>query len=131
MTDAGLPEGWREWNDEPGGRKIIAYRPDVFQKSSFPDACMPTLVLGPRPPRGARPEARVEHHSTGEWYVTLFLEPEVILVEHTCPNRETAVDSFRQVARDFSSGAYDLRDAYQIPREDYLHRLDELVDQEP
>ena len=39
------PEGWTLWNDEPSGRRILAYRPDVFNESEFPAEQMPTIFV--------------------------------------------------------------------------------------
>jgi len=40
-----LPAGWRLWNEEPDGRVILAFRPDVFDADRFDPACLPTIYL--------------------------------------------------------------------------------------
>lgn len=121
MFDA-LPDGWTVWADGDDGRTVLAYRPDVFDGDAYPDACLPTVYVGRGSPR--RPGAG---RGSDRWYVRLFLEPEVVAAEERCDSlaaaRETAVD----VARRFAAGDVDYRAAYQVPREDYLDRLDELI----
>jgi len=131
MDETRLPEGWTVWNREPDGNLVLAYRPDVFDGDAFPAACLPTLYLAqgsrrrrPGPPRDA---------TEAQWDVTLYLEPEV---EHptaggTYDDRNGAVEGLLTAARRFSAGNFDLRDLYQVPREQYLDRLEALTGRDP
>ena len=126
MSDADPPAGWTVWNDEPGGRRILAYRPDVFDGDQFPAACMPTLYVAAGAPN--RPAAEAEYGTTEVWRVEFFLEPEVELVPaRTYDTREAAVEGANELAAEFARGELDYRDAYQVPREEYLDELDELT----
>ena len=125
MSFEDLPDGWTVWNEESGGRVILAYRPDVFDTEAFPAACLPTIYLSPGSPR-RRPGARRDDG----WTVTLFLEPAVEARVETADTREAGVDRALDLARAFASGEVDYRAAYQVPREDYFDRLDELVGRE-
>jgi hypothetical protein len=123
-----LPEDWVVWNDEVDGPLILAYRPDVFDSQRFPAPCMPTLYLtrGGRDRRPPRP-GPVENRGRS-WHVTLFLEPEVELDEHhVYPDRETAVAATVDLATRFARGDVDVRDVYQVPREEYLAELETLL----
>ncbi|WP_244605283.1 DUF5820 family protein [Halorussus halobius] len=121
-----LPAGWRVWNDEPGGRRILAYRPDVFDTERFPPACLPTLYVAAGAPN--RPAAEAEYGTTDAWRVQFFLEPEVELVPaRTYDDREAALAGARELAAEFARGELDHRGAYQVPREAYLDRLDDLT----
>ncbi|MFB6103244.1 MAG: DUF5820 family protein [Haloplanus sp.] len=120
-----LPDGWTVWNEESGGRVVLAYRPDVFDTAAFPAACLPTIYLSPGSPRRP-PGAR----DTDVWSVTLFLEPAVEARVETRDTRDAGVAAARDIARAFAAGDIDYRAAYQIPREDYLDRLDELLGRE-
>ncbi|WP_115863654.1 DUF5820 family protein [Halorussus litoreus] len=127
-TDDGadLPDGWTVWNDEPGGRVIYAYRPDVFDTEQFPAACLPTLYVAAGPPN--RPAAEVEYGTTDVWRVQFFLEPDVELIPaRTYDSRAEALAGARELAAKFARGEHDHRGAYQVPREAYLDRLDELT----
>jgi len=122
MSFETLPDGWTVWHQESGGRAILAYRPDVFDTEAFPAPCLPTIYLSPGSPR-RRPGAR---QSDG-WTVTLYLEPEVDARVEGVDTRETAVETALELARAFAAGDVDYRAAYQVPREAYFDRLDELV----
>ncbi|MFB6280993.1 MAG: DUF5820 family protein [Haloferacaceae archaeon] len=121
MFDA-LPDGWTVWADGEDGRSVLAYRPDVFDGEAFPDPCLPTIYVGRGSPR--RPGAG---RDSEEWYVRLFLEPEVVGAEARHDSRDAARAAALDVARQFAAGAVDYRAAYQVPREAYLARLDELT----
>ncbi len=123
MTLDSLPDGWTVWNREPSGRVILTYRPDRFG-DDLPDACLPTIYLT-NGSRRARPGAG--QYSTDEWHVVLFLEPEIEAVAETYDDREDAVAATVDVAARFAAGDVDYRAAYQVPREAYFERLDELV----
>jgi hypothetical protein len=124
MSFESLPDGWRVWNEEPSGRAILVYRPDVFRGGDLPDECLPTIYLtnGSRRPRPGSGQ-----YATDEWHVVLFLEPEVEAVSETHESREAGAAGAVDVAARFAAGAVDYRGAYQVPREDYFARLDELV----
>ena len=121
-----LPPGWRVWNAEAGGRVVLAYRPEVFDGSAFPAACLPTLTVGPGRSPDARPDRRP---GSGPWHVALYLEPDVRVraVETAHDDRDAAVERARAVAAAFAAGAVDYAAAYHEPREAYLERLDDLV----
>jgi hypothetical protein len=57
----------------------------------------------------------------------LYLEPEVEAAAETYDDRSAAVDAAVDVAERFAAGEVDYRGAYQVPREGYFERLDELV----
>lgn len=125
-TDA--PNGWTVWTDEPDGRRTLTYRPDVFDSQAFPAPCLPTIHCSPTPHSRRRPEQR--HDGTDRssaWYVTLFLEPEVVVTEERHGSRTEAVTAAEGLARRFARGDLDYRSAYRNPREAYLDRLDELT----
>jgi hypothetical protein len=126
MTERELPEGWTVWNDEAGGRQVLAYRPDVFDTEQFPPACMPTLYVAAGAPN--RPASEAEFDPTEVWRVEFFLEPEVEATSaRTFDTREEALEGARELAAEFARGDLDYRDAYQVPREAYLDELDELT----
>ena len=122
---AGFPEGWVVWNDEPDGRAVYVFRPEVFDSQAFPPACLPTLTVSPSSPD--RPAG--EGISQGTWYVTLFLEPDVRLrdLDGRFDSREEAVSGAHELASDFASGEIDFRSYYQVPREEYLDELESLT----
>lgn len=120
-----LPDGWTVWHEEAGGRAILAYRPDVFDTERFPAPCLPTIYLSPGSPRRRPGASRADG-----WTITLFLEPEVDARVETADTRETGVDVALDLARAFASGDIDYRAVYQVPRENYFDRLDELVGRE-
>lgn len=119
-----LPEGWTVWNDGSDGRVVLVYRPDVFDSRAHPAACLPTIYVTDGP-RSSRPAA-ARRESTG-WQTVLFLEPEIELERRTYDERSDAVDGAVEAAERFAAGEIDYRDAYQLPRESYLDRLDELT----
>lgn len=122
-----LPEGWSVWNDEPGGRSILAYRPDVFDSEAFPAPCLPTIYVS-NGSRRRRPGA--SQVATDTWHVTLFLEPEVEGPTETYDAREAAVDGAVGLARRFADGEIAYRELYQVPRKAYFERLDRLTGRE-
>ncbi|WP_435065719.1 DUF5820 family protein [Halobaculum sp. EA56] len=124
MTDEALPEGWSVWTDEPGGRAIVVYRPDVFDAGRFPAPCLPTVYLT-NGSRRARPGAG--QRTTDEWHVTLFLEPEVEVESRRFDDRAAALAGVHDVTGRFADGEVDYRGAYQVPRDDYLDELDALI----
>lgn len=120
-----LPTGWRVWNEEPDGRIILAYRPDVFDSEAFPAACLPTIYVTNGSPQ-RRPGAGSV--ATDSWQVKLFLEPEIEATATQYDDRETAIEGAVETARQFADGEVDYRKHYQVPRETYFDKLDELVD---
>ncbi|MCL7419211.1 MAG: DUF5820 family protein [Halalkalicoccus sp.] len=122
------PGGWVCWSDEPD-RQVFVYRPDVFDSRAFPAPCLPTLYLSNGPHRNRRPEQR---HSTAgsEWYLTCYLEPDVVVAEERYDDYASAEEDAAEFARRFAAGEIDYRGAYQVPRGEYLDRLDELTGRE-
>lgn len=122
MSIESLPDGWVVWSEERE-KVVFAYRPDVFDGGDYPAPCLPTIYLTcgqrDRRPGGRRVGA--------DWFVTLYLEPDVDGPADRYPDREAAVDGAVSVASEFANGDVDYRDLYQIPREEYLDRLDELT----
>ncbi|WP_251343087.1 DUF5820 family protein [Haloplanus halophilus] len=125
MTFESLPDGWTVWHEEPGGRAILAYRPDVFDTDAFPAPCLPTVYLSPGSPR-RRPGAGGDEG----WTITLYLEPEIEARTGTADSRDDAVETAVEFARAFAAGDVDYREAYQVPREAYFDRLDDLLGRE-
>lgn len=123
----GFPEGWAIWSDEPDGRAVYVYRPDVFDSQAFPPACLPTISVAPSSP-DRPPGERVGD----DWYVTLYLEPDVRLREYDgrFDSRTAAVTGAREVATAFAAGEIDFREYYQVPREAYLAELESLTGRE-
>ena len=124
-TLADLPDGWTVWNDEADGRAVVVFRPDVFDSEAFPAACLPTVHVTRGDPQRRPPAERARADT---WHVTVYLEPEVTLpAPSPFPDRGAAVDGAVDAAERFVAGEFDLRGAYQVPREAYLDRLTALV----
>lgn len=120
------PPGWTVWNDEPRGRRILVFHPDVFNEANdLPAPCLPTILVSNR---SQAPRPGASRVRTGTWHAVLTLEPDVKAVAETYDGRETAVAGADDLARRFADGEIDYRAAYQIPREAYFERLDELID---
>lgn len=124
MSFESVPDGWRVWNKEPSGRVILTFRPDQFDGDDLPAACLPTIYLT-NGSRRSRPGAG--QYATDQWHVVLYLEPEIEAVAETYETRSAAVDGTLNVAARFAAGDVDYREVYQVPREEYFSRLDELV----
>ncbi|WP_435333382.1 DUF5820 family protein [Haloarchaeobius sp. TZWWS8] len=123
-----LPDGWVVWNDEPDGPCILAYRPDVFDSQDYPAECLPTLYLTRGRRNHRRPGVSREDAVSGDWFVTLYLEPQVQLQEtHRFGSREEGVEGAIELARRFAAGEIDPNDVYQLPREAYIEKLHELT----
>jgi hypothetical protein len=123
MSKRTWPDGWEVW-DESEAKLVVAYRPDVFDGQAYPAPCLPTLYLTKgrrrrKPGNLTRPD--------DPWYVTLYLEPEVNREAESFSDRETAIAAAHDLAAQFARGEFDYRDLYQVPREDYFERLDELT----
>lgn len=122
--DDALPAGWTVWADDPDGRTVLAFRPDVFDGHSFPAACLPTIYVS-NGSRRRRPGAGgIE---TDGWHAELFLEPDVSGPTERRDSRDAAREAAVEMARRFVAGGIDHRGLYQLPRDDYLDRLDDLV----
>lgn len=124
MSLADLPAGWSVWTDE-GDTVVLVYRPDVFDTAAFPAPCLPTIYLT-KGQRDRRPGPN-EPDPDDPWYVTLYLEPEVHRPAETAETRAAAEKVALGIAERFVEGAIDFPDLYQVPREDYLDRLADLV----
>jgi len=122
MDTAALVEDWTVWN-QTETELVLAYRPDVFDSEAFTAPCLPTIYLT----HGKRTRRPGADRSGEDWYVTLYLEPEVDHQVDVAPDRETAVDVAVTLANDFAAGEFDFRALYQVPREAYLDELDELT----
>lgn len=122
-----LPAGWEVWSDERT-KIVLVYRPDIFDSEQFPPPCLPTIFLT-KGQRDRRP-GRNRPHPDDPWFVTLSLEPDVSGPRQRYDNREGAIEGAHQIADEFAAGAYDYRDLYQVPRETYLDKLDELTGRE-
>lgn len=120
-----VPEGWRVWSDAEE-KLVLAYRPDVFDGASFPAACLPTIYVT-QGRRSRRPGVDRNPAPGTPWYVTLFLEPDVERDATEYDSKAAAVDGARDLARRFAAGEIDYRGLYQVPREDYFAKLDELT----
>ncbi|MDG5820429.1 DUF5820 family protein [Natronococcus sp. A-GB7] len=127
-----LPGAWEVWSAEDDGRLVLAYRPDVFDGEEFPAACLPTLYLthGKRTRRpGTNPTDRTLEQ---DWFVTFYLEPDVSLNEtNRFETRAEGLERAIELARQFDDGEIDYRGLYQVPRERYFDRLDELTGSDP
>ncbi|RXK51356.1 DUF5820 family protein [Halorientalis pallida] len=124
MDFADLPAGWEIWS-EGETRYVLAYRSDVFDSSEFPAPCLPTIYLT-KGQRGRRPG----HHQPAPddpWHVTLSLEPEIEVASARYDDSNEAVAGVHDLAARFADGEFDLRDVYQVPREDYLDQLDAML----
>lgn len=117
-----LGSDWVVWN-EGEGRLILAFRPDVFDGDNLPAPCLPTIYVT----RGQRDRRPGGDRVGSDWFVTLYLEPEVDCGTERYDSREDAVDAALDLADDFASGRIDYRDQYQVPREEYFERLDEVI----
>ncbi|MFB6118605.1 DUF5820 family protein [Halosegnis sp.] len=125
MDEPDLPDGWRPWS-EAADKLVWAYRPDIFDGDAFPAACLPTIYLT-RGGRSRRPGVDRDPGPGADWHVTLFLEPEVGPDPERYPDRAAAIEGARELARAFAAGEIDYRALYQVPREAYFRRLDELT----
>lgn len=126
MTDFdSLSTEWTVWNRSEA-RCVLVYRPDVFDADAFPAPCLPTIYLT-HGRRSRRPGPRRAPGTEGAWYVTLFFEPEVGCDPERFETRAEAVTGAVELADSFADGEVDYRDQYQVPRADYLAKLDELT----
>ena len=120
-----LAEGWRVWSDADN-RLVLAYRPDVFDGSDYPPACMPTIYVT-HGRRSRRPGTPRNPAPGDPWVVTLFLEPDVKPDPTFFDARADALSAATDLADRFADGGVDYRALYQVPREAYFEALDELT----
>lgn len=125
MTFDEMGEGWTVWNEEPR-KLILTYRPDVFNSDAYPAPCLPTIHIQKGKP--SRKPGRNTPDSDAPWYVQLYLEPDVSMDEQQYEGREQAEAGARRLTEQFATGEIDCRSLYQLPREEYLDKLDELTD---
>lgn len=125
MTLSALVEEWVVWSDEQE-KVVLAYRPDVFDGNTFPASCLPTIYLT----RGQRDRRPGERRIGTDWYVALYLEPEVDRPAESYADRDSAVEAAVDLANRFASGEIAYRDLYQVPRAAYLDKLDEMTGRE-
>ena len=124
----GLAAGWQVWNDRDD-KVVLVYRPDVFDARAFPAACLPTIYVT-QGRRSRRPGTDPRSRPGNSWYVTFFLEPEVERDAERYNDRAAAIAASEELAERFASGDLDYRSLYQVPRETYLDRLDQLTGRE-
>jgi hypothetical protein len=124
MDSDRLPEGWHLWNEEEY-KLVFTYRPDVFNSSEYPAPCLPTIHVTKG--RRSRRPGRNTPDPGDSWYVTLYLEPEVNDDERSYEDGESAREGALALAEQFAAGDIDYRSLYQVPREEYFDRLDELT----
>jgi len=122
MDLSALASDWTVWN-ETEEKLILAYRPDVFDTERFPAPCLPTIYLT----RGRRTRRPGAERTGQDWYVTLYLEPEVERDADSYESRDAAVEGAVDLANRFAEGGLDYRSLYQVPREAYLDELDDLT----
>lgn len=128
LTD--LPESWTVWSAGEDGRVVLAYRPDIFDSEAFPAACLPTLYVTRGPREQRRPPGERPGRVRDDWHVTLYLEPEVNAPARSHDRRADALEAAVDWADEFDRGEVDYRTLYQVPREAYLDRLDDLTGRE-
>ncbi len=128
LDESALGEGWTVWNADDE-RVILAYRPDVFDGSTFPAPCLPTVYIA-RGRRTRRPEGNRNLPPDAPWLVRLRLEPDVDRQPEAYDSRSEAIDAAERLTQRFSVGEIEYRQLYQVPREPYLEALDGLTDGE-
>ena len=126
--EAAFAPGWQVWSDADD-KLVVAYRPDVFDGRAFPAACMPTIYVT-QGRRSRRPGVDQNPPPGTPWYVTLFLEPDVSRDAEQLDDEAAAREGARDLARRFADGDIDYRGLYQVPRETYFEKLDELTGRE-
>jgi hypothetical protein len=120
-----LATGWEVWTEDDR-RAVLVYRPDVFNASQYPAACLPTIYVT-HGRRNRRPGVDPKVRPGDQWHVTFILEPEVEREIDVCEDRSSAVTTARTTAERFAGGEFDYHDLYQVPRVEYLDRLDDLT----
>jgi len=124
MSLESLAVGWQVWNEEPEGRVILAYRPDVFNSNDFPAACLPTIYITNGSPRRRPGAGSIQ---TDQWHISLFFEPEITAVTERYDTRADAIEGAVEYTHRFVAGEIKYRELYQVPREEYFAKLDELL----
>ncbi len=125
MTDP--PTGWRIWNNEPGGKRILVFRPDIFsERNDLPAMCLPTIHVT-NGSQASRPGA--SQRQTDTWHVILTLEPEIEAITDSYETRQTALTGAHNIAERFAQGRINYRDPYQVPRPDYFQMLDTVIEE--
>ncbi|MEF8822084.1 MAG: DUF5820 family protein [Halovenus sp.] len=122
-----VPDGWQLWTEEEY-KLVFTYRPDVFNSTDFPAPCLPTIHVTKG--RRSRRPGRNTPGPSDSWYVTLYLEPDVNDDERSYEDRASAQEAALNLAGRFAAGEIDYRSLYQVPREAYFDRLDELTEQD-
>lgn len=122
-----VPEHWERWSDEQT-KIVLAYRPDIFDSSDLPAACLPTIYVT-KGRRDRRPGRR-DPGPDARWRVTLYLEPAVDTGTAEYESREGAVSGATALARRFDAGDIDYREPYEVPRPPYFERLDAVTGRE-
>jgi len=123
MAFEGLHEDWVVWSDERE-KVVLAYRPDVFDGDGFPAPCLPTIYTT----KGRRRRHPGDQTRADDpWHVTLYLEPEVDTSGEKYDTRADATAAAADLAAAFARGEIDYRGLYQVPRERYFEKLDELT----
>lgn len=125
LEGASLGEGWTVWSAAED-RAVAAYRPDVFDGSTFPAPCLPTVYVT-RGRLNRRPEGNRNLPPGAPWVVTLRLEPDVERAPDAYDSKAAAVAGTADVTEAFSAGRIDYRSLYQVHREEYVTKLDELT----
>ncbi len=125
LDTAALGDGWTVWNAEET-RAVAVYRPDVFDGSAFPAPCLPTLYLT-RGRTNRRPAGNRNLPPDAPWVLTLRLEPDVEYPPETYESKPNAVAGAERLTGRFAVGGIDYRSLYQVPRDRYLEKLDELT----
>lgn len=126
LTEA-LATDWSLWSEE-AGQVVVVYRPDIFDSETFPPPCLPTLYLT-KGSRGRRP-GKPQPDPDDPWNLTLSLEPGVSADRRQFDGRKAAMEGAVELADAFANGEIDYRSLYQVPRERYLAKLDELTGRE-
>lgn len=125
LRESSLPAGWRLWSDADD-RTVLVYRPDVFDGGEFPAPCLPTIYVT-HGRRNRRPGVERSARPGASWVVTLYLEPDVSAPEDLYDSRSAALAGARDLADRFARGHVDHHGLYQVPRDAYLAKLDELT----
>ena len=122
VNEAELPAGWTVWHERPDDLCILAYRPDIFDGSEFPAACLPTITIKPARTRGPRGRPNPAEIATS-WVTVLTVEPDVEIVRTVGETRSTAINAGIEFSQAFSNGSLDIEGAYTDPHEQYLETL--------
>ena len=125
IEESALGDGWIVWNADER-RAVFAYRPDVFDGSSFPSPCLPTIYVT-RGRESRRPGGNRNLQPDSPWLVRLRMEPEIDREPDAYTSRAEAIEAAVELTEQFAAGGIDYRSLYQVPRESYLEKLDELT----